>query len=133
MRFTTVFSLLATGLALLSQSPVAYAAPTPFKISSGVEKRQCMSMPCRIAEAPNSGNNTSSGSNQSSDSSASQLANVLVIALQNYLNSGSSSNTNTNSTSPAVDAAVPSSSPSPSPLAAPPTVEDTDALAGDAL
>ncbi|KAI0297918.1 hypothetical protein BC826DRAFT_135063 [Russula brevipes] len=91
MRSTTLFSLLATSLALLSQSPATCAAPVPSDVDSAGIKRQCSTMSCR-ATAPPSG--TTPGS------PVDELVKVLMGALQRFRNS-------TSSATPPIDLANP--------------------------
>jgi len=91
MHSATVLSFFAASLALLSQSPIAYAAPLPSPVDSAAAKRGCDFAYCRIATGSDINTNTTS------QSPTVQLAQVLLNALQQYLH-GSSPSSNTTST-----------------------------------
>jgi len=94
MRSSTVLSLLAASLALLSQSPATYAAPVPSDTdSAGIKRQTCNMFGCRVTGPP-------SGTASTPDSPVEKLVKVLIGALQQYQNS-------TSSATPPVDLATP--------------------------
>jgi len=115
MRSTTVVSLLFAGWALLSQSPAAYAVPVPAQVNSAVERRQCNTFSCRIAEP------TTTDTTSQTDVQA--LVSVLISALKSYQAQNSSSNSST-----VVDLAAPEDT-----GAEPVPILDAIELADDAL
>jgi len=119
MRPSTLFSLLATSLALLSQSPIAFAAPIPSPVDS-VGVKRCVNTGCRIAEPSNA-----DATPQSTDL---RLAAALISALQAYQEQYGTSDPN-----PVTDFATPSEPSGDGPTTDGSPTVDIELLAGDAL
>jgi len=97
MRSTTVFSFLAASLALLTQSPAAYAAPVPYEVDPAGVKRRCYMGSCKFAEPSPETDTVSTPA-----SATNLLVKMLIETLENYQNI-----TLTSSGTPSVNLATP--------------------------